>query len=221
MRGGICVAGMSGAAGPGSHLHWVRPVKQRGPLLLGDIRYANGTLMRLGDVIDWRMGAPQPDPPHVEDVLVDPIRDRPQLVRRLDPPQRATFCAKHLDRAPEDVLRHETRSLCLLQPDRMRATWQRDSYSGHYESRIAFQWRDFATDGRGYPVTDLAWRALGRAWLQNHEQLALDDAALRERIGTIYLVVGRGRTFEGRHWPLIVGVHAAGLLEIEIDETSL
>jgi hypothetical protein len=48
--------------------------------------------------------------------------------------------------------------------------------------------------------------------------LLLGDAALRERIGAIYLVVGRGRQFEGQHWPLIVGVHAAGLPEIRIDQ---
>ncbi len=221
MRGGICVAGMSGAADPISRLRWVRPIKQRGPLLLGDIRYASGALMRAGDVIDWRMGVPRPDPPHVEDVLVNPIRDRANLLRQLDSPQRAEFCARHLDRTPADVLRYEMRSLCLLQPDRVRATWYRDSYSGRYETRIAFQWCDFATDDRGYPVTDLAWRALGRIWLQSREQLMLNDAALRERIGAIYLVVGRGRQFEGHHWPLIVGVHAAGLPKMEIDEESL
>lgn len=218
MRVGVCVAGLRGAGDP---LHWVRPIKQRGPLLLGDIRYAGGALMRVGDVIDWRMGAQRPDPPHVEDVLVNPIRDRAVLLRHLNAPQRAEFCAAHLDHAPADVLRDEKRSLCLIQPDHVRATWHRDSYSGHYDPRIAFQWRDFATDERGYPVTDLAWRALGRIWLQNREQLALDDAALRERIGAIYLVVGRGRQFEGRHWPLIVGVHAAGLPEINVDEHSL
>jgi hypothetical protein len=51
--------------------------------------------------------------------------------------------------------------------------------------------------------------------------LLLSDIALRERIGAIYLVVGRGRQFEGHHWPLIVGVHAAGLPEMRIDEESL
>jgi hypothetical protein len=45
MHGGICVAGMSGAAGPISWLHSVRPIKQRDPLLLGDIRYARGALI--------------------------------------------------------------------------------------------------------------------------------------------------------------------------------
>jgi hypothetical protein len=221
MRVGVCVAGLNGAADPSSQLHWVRPIKQRGPLLLGDIRYAGGALMRVGDLIDWRLGDPRPDPPHVEDVLVNPIRDRAVLLRQLDSQQRAEFCAQHIDRNPTDVLRFEQRSLCLLQPDRVSASWHRDSYNGRYDPRIAFQWRDFATDERGYPVTDLAWRALGRDWLQNREQLVLDHAALRERIGAIYLGVGRGRQFEGHHWALIVGVHAVGLPEVKIDEHSL
>jgi hypothetical protein len=221
MRGGVCVAGMSGEADPLSGLRWVRPVKQHGLLLLGDIRYASGAIMRTGDVVDWRMGLPQPSPPHIEDVLVDPIRDRPQLLRRLDRTRLVEFCAGHLDRAPTDVLDRESRSLCLLRPVSIRATWTLDPYSGHYEARIAFQWHDFATDDRGIPATDLAWRALGRMWLQGRERLALEGAALRERLGDIYLAIGRGRLYAGRRWPLIVGVHAAGMPEVEIDEETL
>src|SRR5688500_10504603 len=135
MRGGVCVAGMSGEADPVSGLRWVRPIKQHGLLLKGDIRYATGTIMRPGDVVSWRVGPPQPSPPHVEDVLVNPIRDRPQLLRRHDSARRAQFCSDHLDRAAHDVLKHEIRSLCLLRPDSIRATWSLDSYSGHYEAR--------------------------------------------------------------------------------------
>jgi hypothetical protein len=148
------------------------------------------------------------------------VRDRPQFLRRHAAPRRAEFCAQHLDRAPDDVLTHEARSLCLIRPDSVAATWTRDSYSGHYEARITFRLGSFRTDARGIPATDLAWRALGRAWLAG-ERLHLEDAALRERIGVIYLVVGRGRLYEGRHWPLVVGVHAAGLPEVAIDEEQL
>jgi len=85
--------------------------------------------MRAGDVISWQMGAPRPDPPHIEDVLVDPIRDRPRRLRHLTATQRAEFCADHLDRAAADVLSQETRSLCLLRPDSARATWALDQHS--------------------------------------------------------------------------------------------
>jgi hypothetical protein len=221
MRSGVCIAGMSGEADPASGLRWVRPVKQHGSLLPGDIRYADGRMMRAGDVISWRMGAPRPNPPHVEDVLVNPIRDRPRHLRHLSAARLAQFCADHLDRAAADILCHTTRSLCLLRPDSACATWKLDRYSGHYEARIAFQWHDFSTGERGIPATDLAWRALGRTWLGARNQLMLDDNALRERLGQIYLAIGRGRLHDGRHWPLVVGVHAGGLPEVDIEEESL
>jgi hypothetical protein len=219
MRGGVCIAGMTSAPDSYSVLRWVRPVKANGSLLLGDIRYPDGALMQLGDVVAWRLGAARPDP-HIEDVLVDPVRDRPRCLRRLDAARRARFCAERLDRAPDDVLLQETRSLCLVQPTALEACWSYDSYNGHYEARMAFHVGGFATGERGIPVTDLAW-PLGRAWLRGAEHLRLDDTALRERIGDVYLAVGRGRTFEGRHWPLVVGVHAAGLPEVAIDQEHL
>ena len=221
MRGGVCIAGMTTDRDPIARLRWVRPVKQHSALLLGDIRYADRALMRIGDVVVWRLGEAHPDPPHVEDVLVDPVRDPPRLLRRLDSGRLARFCAEHLDRAPDDVLIHETRSLCLARPAVVEAWWSYDPYNGHYEARMAFRAGGFDTGERGVAVTDLAWRALGRAWLAGGERLRLGDAALRERIGDIYLTVGRGRTFEGRRWPLVVGVHAAGLPEVEIDEAIL
>ena len=221
MRGGVCVAGMTTERDQTSGLRWVRPVKPSGALLPGDIRYPGGALMRIGDVVAWRLGDPRPDPPHVEDVLVDPVRAPARLLRRLDSERRARFCAEHLDRAAGDVLLHEKRSLCLLRPDTIAAWWSYDAYNGHYEARVAFQAGDFATGERGIPVTDLAWRALGRVWLRGSERLRLADAELRERIGDLFLTVGRGRTFEGRRWPLVVGVHAAGLPEVAIDEQNL
>jgi hypothetical protein len=221
MRGGVCVAGMTTEPDPITGLRWVRPVKQHSALLAGDIHYVDGALMRIGDVVAWRVGGARPNPPHVEDVLVDPVRDTPRLLRRLDPVRLARFCAEHVDRAPDDVLIHETRSLCLARPAAVEAWWSYDSYNGHYDARMAFRVGGFDSGERGVAVTDLAWRALGRAWLDGAERLRLGDAALRERIGDIYLTVGRGRTFEGRRWPLVVGVHAAGLPDITLDETLL
>jgi hypothetical protein len=86
---------------------------------------------------------------------------------------------------------------------------------------MAFRVGGFDTGERGVAVTDLAWRALGRAWLAGAERLRLGEAALRERIGEVYLTIGRGRIFEGRRWPLVVGVHAAGLPDITLDESML
>jgi len=48
MRTGVCVAGMARTTNPVGRLRWVRPVKDHGALLAGDIRYASGRLMRAG-----------------------------------------------------------------------------------------------------------------------------------------------------------------------------
>jgi hypothetical protein len=221
MRGGVCVAGMTAEHNTASGLRWVRPVKNSGGLLVGDIRYQGGALMRIGDVVGWHLGAARPDPPHVEDMLVDPVRHRPELLRHHDTTDRARFCAGHLDRTPDDMLVHRRRSLALVRPDTVHAIWQRDPYSGHYEARLAFKTHGFSTDLRGIPATDLAWRALGRCWLGNSESLELDDAALRNRLGELFLVVGLGREFKGRNWPLVVGVHAPGMPAVTIDEYAL
>jgi hypothetical protein len=221
MRTGVCVAGMARTTESASRLRWVRPVKHHAALLAGDIRYASGQLMRAGDVIKWQHQMLQSPPPHIEDALVDPIRDRPALLRRLDPAKRAAFCARQLDVAPGDVLLRETRSLCILRPEEIRASWIYDTFSQHYEARLAFRHGRYATSARGIPVTDLAWRALGRTWLNGRDRLELSHLALCERIGDVYLNVGLSRSFDGRHWPLVVGVHAAGLPEIELDEAAL
>jgi hypothetical protein len=59
-------------------------------------------------------------------------------------------------------------------------------------------------------VTDLAWRDLGRTWLDARGgQLSLDQPALFARLNaqTLYLVVGLSRSWQGEYWPLVVGVH--------------
>jgi hypothetical protein len=51
-------------------------------------------------------------------------------LRRLEGDKRSRFFAKYLDRAPEDVLIHHTRSLCLVQPEWVEAHFSLDTYSG-------------------------------------------------------------------------------------------
>src|SRR5205085_7446382 len=66
MLSGVCIGGAPPGGGP-----WVRPVKSFGCPQLGDIRYADGTLMGPFDIVSLNLLKSQPDPPHVEDVLCD------------------------------------------------------------------------------------------------------------------------------------------------------
>ena len=92
MLSGVCIGGVP----PGSGA-WVRPVKPFGALQLGDIRYADGTLMQPFDRVALNLGAPRPAPPHAEDVLCDFRHSRPQRLGRLAESEREALLAKCLD----------------------------------------------------------------------------------------------------------------------------
>jgi len=227
MLSGICTAGFTTDPDPVTGLRWVRPTREFGTLLPGDMSLAAprdasqtdaaGHLVQCGDVVELSLLRPRPDPPHVEDWVTDFVHCRPRLLRRLEGEKRARFFATYLDRTPADVLVHHTRSLCLVRPDQVWAHFSLDAYSGKYEARMGFRLpgdarcRDpQATSARGVSVTDLRWRALGRAWLgEGGGSLALDHDALHERLGAeaIYLAVGLSRNWQGQYWPLVVGVH--------------
>ena len=215
MLSGICTAGFTREPDPVTGLRWVRPVREFDTLLPGDMTGADGRLVQCGDVIELNLLAPRPDPPHVEDWLTDFVRHRPRLLRQLEGEKRAHFFPRYLDRAPEDVLLHHTRSLCLVQPEQVWARFSLDGYSGKYEARMGFVLSGDANHPRaaslrGVSVTDLKWRALGQAWLGGRGgHLALDHDALCERLGAdaLYLAIGLSRNWQGEYWPLVIGVH--------------
>jgi len=222
MLSGICTAGLTREPDPVTGLRWARPVREFGTLLPGDVTDADGRMVQCGDVVELNLLKPRPDPPHVEDWLTDFVRHRPRLLRRLEGERRAGFCARYLDRAPEDVLVHHTRSLCLVQPEQVWAHFSLDRYSGKYEARMGFVLagdanHPRATSQRGVSVTDLKWQALGRAWLgEEGGRLALDHDALRERLGVeaLYLTAGLSRSWQGEYWPMVVGVHVVPDYEV-------
>ncbi len=215
MLSGICTAGFSAAPDSVTGLRWVRPVRDFDTVQPGDMTGSDGRLFQCSDVVELNLLEPRPDPPHVEDWLTDFVHRRPRLLRHLEGEKRAAFFPRYLDPAPEDVLVHHTRSLCLVQPERVWAHFTLDSYSGKYEARIGF-WlpgtvnQHRAAQQRGVAVTDLKWRALGREWLGGRDnRIVLDHDALHERLNAtaIYLAVGLGRKWRGEYWPLVIGVH--------------
>jgi hypothetical protein len=229
MLSGICTAGFTLDPDPVTGLRWVRPVREFDTLLPGDMSDADGRLVQCSDVVELNLQQPRPDLPHVEDWVTDFVRHRPQLLRRLEGDKRASFFAKYLDRAPEDVLVSHTRSLCLVQPEHAWASFSLDAYSGKYEARMGFTLpgeanHPCAAGRRGVSVTDLKWRALGRTWLGDKGgHLRLDQDALHERLDAdaIYLAVGLSRNWQGECWPLVVGVHVVPDYEAVVDGRDL
>ena len=68
-------------------------------------------------------------------------------------------------------------------------------------------------------MTDLKWRALGRAWLGEGRSTCAGDTALVERLhaDAIYLTLGLSRNYQGQYWPLVVGVHVVPDYDAVID----
>jgi hypothetical protein len=180
--------------------------------------------MRPCDVITLGLGAPRPQPPHAEDVLCDFVRPRPRLVRQVAGAEREAMLAAALDPHPEEVWERQDRSLTLFRPGEVTATFFHDAYSGKFEARLA--WPGCGEE-RGHPVTDLRWRALGRALLPEGGTRCLNREELQAGVGPVppcrdvYLAVGLSRAHEGRFWPMVVGVHLVPDYEVTVDERRL
>jgi hypothetical protein len=216
MLSGVCIGGIPPGGGA-----WVRPVKSFGCPLLGDLRLAGGALMRPFDIVSLNLLNPQPDPPHVEDVLCDFIRPRPEWRGRLSERERETFLEGCVDPRPSDIWCGDSRSLTLFEPLTLTAAFAFDFYSEKFECRITWPGYDRS---QGVPVTDLKWRALGREWVtagpQNQQY---DLPALRRRLGVerVFLAIGLSRNYQGQFWPIVVGVHTLPDYEAAIDERRL
>jgi hypothetical protein len=228
MHGGVCIAGMTTRPDPVSRLRWVRPIREGGHVLLGDITTPGGQVLRPFDVVQFQLLHPNPQPPHGEDWVTDFVHQRPRIVRRLQGERRAQFLHKYLDTAPAQVLETHERSLCLIKPDWVKGAFRLDSYSGKFDARLAFglgpcRYRGSYAKG-GLSVTDLKWRALGRAWLPEDggwTEFDVGDLEARFGIQEIYLVVGVTRSYQGGYWLIVIGVHTVPDYEATVDYDNL
>jgi hypothetical protein len=232
MKTGVCVAGVR-AEPPGV---WVRPVREFGSVLLGDITYpaARSTLtgerrvMRPFDLAEVTLAHARREPPHVEDWTCDFAHARPRLVGVVPEEERAQL----LDAAAGDpaALWRGERSLCTLAVEDLSAAFEQDTYTGKYEARL--RCAALPEGAASAPCTDLKWRALGRRLLaqhpgvvihDDHRTLTLDASTLCAVLdcARIWLALGLTRAYDGRHWPLIVGVHTVPDYEADVDYRSL
>jgi len=213
---------------PITGLRWVRPVRERSHLLLGDITTAEGQVLRPFDVAEFALLRHAPQPPHVEDWITEFVRRRPLVVRKLEGGRRSVFLRKHLDCAPAEVLDGQQRSLCLVSPEGFAGRFSLDSYTGKFDARVTFKLggKTYAGPhgGGGMPVTDLRWRALGRTWLGGAGGavgFGAEDLNRRFGIQELYLAIGLTRPYEGRCWPMVIGVHTVPDLQVTVDYQDL
>jgi hypothetical protein len=228
MLGGVCVAGMTTEHDPVTGLRWVRPTREHGHVLLGDITTAEGALLRPFDVVEFNLLRAHPVPPHSEDWIADFVRHRPRVVRCLEGERRLSFLRNYVDTDPGQVLDRQERSLCLVKPDWIRGCFRLDAYSGKFEARLGFAlgprtYRGSHAKG-GFPVADLRWRALGRAWLpEEGGWTEFDGGDLEARYGIqeLFLAVGLMPSYRGDHWPTIIGVHTVPNYQATVDLDNL
>jgi hypothetical protein len=235
MKTGVCIAGVRPDA-PGA---WIRPVREFGAVLLGDITYpaAGGSspsaprrVMRPFDLVELTLGRAQPDPPHVEDYICDFVHARPRLIGSVPEEKRAALLMG-VASTPEAIWRQHSRSLGALAVSDLTATFTLDTYTGKYEARVAFP--GLPPGAQSAPCTDLKWRALGRRLLAAEGSAGGEDGArtltlagdrLRAALGgarEFWIVMGTTRAYNGQHWPLIVGVHTLPDYEADVDYTAL
>jgi hypothetical protein len=210
MLTGFCIAGID-ATGT-----WRRPVKRADTLLLGDISYRDKTVMSPFDRVALNLQQPRPDPPHVEDCICDFLRQRPTRTTQLTGAQRAAFLDAHAEPGPGPVLRGE-RSLLLMKAEDLSASFHLDGHSGRFVSRARIP--GIAEE---IPCTDLRWRAFGRAALPAEGGSAIFSAKqLAEGLGAdaIFVALGLARELNGRHSPLVVGIHIVPDYQIDVDYT--
>jgi hypothetical protein len=228
MQAGVCIAGMTAEPDPVTGLRWIRPTREYGHVLLGDITTAEGAVLQPFDVAEFNLLRPQATPPHAEDWSADFVHHRLRILRRLEGERRAHFLSKYLDAAPREVLDSQQRSLCLIKPDWIKGCFRLDSYSGQFDARISFgleRRRYLGSYAKGgLSVTDLKWRALGRAYLPPEGGWSEFDAGdLEARLGIqeVYLAMGLTRSYQGTCWPIIVGVHTVPDYEATMDYDNL
>jgi hypothetical protein len=233
MKTGVCIAGVRREA-PDT---WVRPVRDFGTVLLGDITYptppgssGERRAMRPFDVVELTLGRARPDPPHIEDWTCDFAHSRPRLLATLAESERA-HVLEAASGGIDTIWTDGVRSLGTLRVDDLSATFTADAYAGTYEARVVFP--GLPSGVASVACTDLKWRALGRGLLARGQAAASQGTTRMLRLGgdelravlgepaDIWLALGLTRARDGRHWPLVVGVHTVPEYEADVDYNAL
>lgn len=227
MHGGVCTAGI-GADG-----RWVRPVRpssERGQnhetitdyclLPLDFFHGGRSHLLNLGVTRFW-LATAAPQPPHVEDWTLDLTR-KPQLIGKLSREEQARFLAAHVESGLSLLEAAGGRSLALCRPENFSFSFGLNKTGDDVTVRASFAVA--GQEMRDVGCTDLRMRALGRKLLERSggASCALNSEDFR-RHGkeATYFAVGLSRLYRGKHWLILVGVHALPEIEVEIDYARL
>jgi hypothetical protein len=214
MEKGFCVAGVAEG-----RTRWVRPIRPKNPIDSHDLLDASGRHVRSLDLVSFELVRPRPQTPHVEDWHTN-FNRRPVIEQSPDDEQRLAVLERLREDALDVVLAKKSRSLVLIEPDALTATFEPPANGRNYSARISFSSDGVVYSGEsatpGFPVTDLQFRRWGRRFGRRTELVddQLKQALKAERI---FLTIGLTRIYDGKHWPMVVGVHAWPDYECAID----
>ena len=224
MRGAFCIAGVDthrarsaeGSAQKFAPL-WIRPVKAMGGLQSGDLQYPDRTPLAAFDRVELNLTQPRPHPPHTEDWICDFVRERPRRLSPLSEESRSAFLAASAEEDGSPVLARFERSLILLPAADFKATFTLDLATRKLDARLTCPPLGLLSP---MPVTDLRWRAFGRALCAANPAPSPIHLSHMERdfgVQRVYLALGLTREFEGRLWPIVIGVHCVPDISAIID----
>jgi len=227
MHGGVCAAGIDGDG------RWVRPVRPHSDgqprfemvtdYCLLPLDFFHGGQSHLVNLAVTRFffTSHKPQAPHTEDWVMEMTR-KPQLMRKLTHEEQERFLAAHVENAAPLFDRDGRRSLALIKPISFSFSFGMNRSGDDVSVRASFKAGDMEIDDVG--CTDLRMRALGRKMLgksRDGRSLLSDEDFRRQDKQATYLTVGLSRPFQGKHWPILVGVHSLPELDVEIDFARL
>jgi hypothetical protein len=228
MRGGVCTAGIDADG------RWVRPVRPAREQIWRASTASDYCLLPIDFFHDGKshlvnLGVTRvylmehaPDPPHIEDWIIDTQR-KPELLRKLPAAEQQEFLERHREQGISQLVPEQRVSLCLFRPKQFSFLFRAGPTGDNASVRASFV--AGGEEIRDISCTDLRMRALGRSLLQGKPvetevRLNEEDFQHRGKRAT-YLAVGLSRRYQGKHWPLVVGVHSIPELEVEIDYARL
>lgn len=216
MYNGICVAGVDQSR------DWTRPVR------LPEFNFDRESLSERDEVvvepyneIEFRITRMLDDSPQSEDCQIDRTR-APHLVRTISDPE-LTALMKSLDeydtierqKDKEGVskwLTNLNRSLALTRVDKVLKAYRGSSDYDRRPRRLIFRVGNATFD---MPCTDLRWRYMTRGDRDDECTRSLNSAH------ALYFALGLTRLFQGRYWPMVVGIHPIPRLSGEVDYDRL
>ncbi len=214
MLNGICVAGVDREG------RWVRPVK------LPEFDFSSDMLSEAGRVVvepynevEFHTRGRLNNSPQSEDVEVD-ASHTPHLTRTLNDRELLTTMRQIDERRSveerggniETWLVGANRSLVVTSVDEVLRAYRRTTDDGRRQRRISFR---VGTRELDLSCTDLRWRKMTRGDGDEDRRDLLASADV------LYFAIGLTRLYQGRYWPMVVGVHPLPKMVCEVDYNDL